>query len=75
MSFIRYLIASMGIAFVPKIGAAYRYATEGPFKIGPRFKPKEIKQGFVLYEMETVDGHLAQMVTTCGNFASMYQEA
>lgn len=75
MRFIRSLIADMGIAFLPKIGTAYRYESEGPFDIGPRFTPKEIKQGYVLYEMVTADGHVGRLVTTCGVFASMYQKA
>ena len=75
MSFIRALLADLGIAYVPKIGVAYRYASEGPFDIGPRFTPKEIKQGYVLYEMTQVSGHVSQLATTCGAFASCYREA
>ena len=75
MSFTRYLLASLRLAFVPKIGVAYRYASEGPFEIGPRFVPKQIKQGYVLYELLQASGHVSEMVTTCGVFASMYREA
>lgn len=75
MSFIRYLIADMRIAFLPEVGSSYRYASEGPFRIGPRFIPKELKQGYVLYEMHTNGGYVSEMVTTYGVFASMYRKA
>jgi|GEM_PF-7002695 len=75
MSFTRYLLATWRIAYVPKVGVEYRYASEGPFDIGPRFIPKQLKQGFVLYDLMLEAGGGSEMVTTYGVFASLYQEA
>ena len=75
MSFTRYMLANWRLAFVPKIGVQYRYASSGPFDLGPRFTPKALKQGYVLYEMKSEDGHVAEMATTYGVFASLYRDA
>lgn len=75
MSFIRYTLASLGIACMPKIGLDYRYASQGPFDLGPKFIPRQIKQGYVLYEMVQTSGFVSQLATTCGVFASMYRVA
>jgi hypothetical protein len=80
MSFIRYTLASWKLAFVPKLGVRYRYAIEGPFEIGPVLIPKEIKRGFVLYEIHHIatdskgDKYVSEHACPCGVFASMCVE-
>ena len=73
MSFIRSLLADLRIAFVPKIGVAYRYESEGPFQLGPIFIPREIKSGFVRYEMVRNDS-VGELACSISAFASCYKE-
>lgn len=75
MSFTRYMLANWRIAYVPKVGVTYRDASTGPFELGPIATPKQLKQGYVLYDMTHENGHKHEMVTTFGVFASMYRES
>lgn len=75
MSFTRYMLANWRIAFIPKIGVEYRYASNGPFDLGPRFTPKALKQGHVLYEMRLECGYVSDMACSYGVFASLYRPA
>jgi hypothetical protein len=75
MSFTRYMLANWRIAFVPKIGTAYREANVGPFEIGPVATPKQLKRGHVLYELVHPNGYAHEMAVSFGVFASMYREA
>ena len=74
MSFVRYNLADWGIAYVPKIDMPYRYASEGPFAIGPMLIPRQIKDGHVLYELFSANGGVVECACTVGAFASMCQE-
>ena len=74
MSLIRYMLANWRIAYVPKIGVSYRYASEGPFKLGKVLTPRQIKQGHVLYEIAYRDGMTVECACETGVFASMCQE-
>lgn len=74
MSFTRYMLAELGLAYVPKVGAPYRYASEGPFAVGPLLVPKQIKDGHVLYELSSRNGASAECACTVGAFASMCRE-
>ncbi|QJD98642.1 hypothetical protein HH212_00120 [Massilia forsythiae] len=73
MSFIRYMLADWRIAFVPQIGAEYRYASNGPFEIGPRFTPKALSRGYVLYEIKFENEFVSEMAASYGVFASLYR--
>ena len=79
MWFIRGILAALRLAYVPKIGRAYHYASNGPFDLGPVLIPREIKQGFVRYEMEVDVGTSEPVVTqhaaSIGTFASMCRES
>jgi len=74
MSFIRCVLADFGIAYVPKIGVPYRYASNGPFDVGPLLVPKKIRGGYVLYDLITQSGHVGELACQVGTFASMCQE-
>lgn len=74
MSFTRYMLASLRIAFLPKIGTPYRYASQGPFEIGPIFTPKKISCGYVLYDTLLESGHVIENAVSLGVFASVYRK-
>lgn len=74
MSFIRCILADFGIAYVPKIGVAYRYASNGPFDVGPLLVPMKIRSGYVLYALITEGGHVGELACQVGTFASMCLE-
>lgn len=74
MSFIRCILADFGIAYVPKIGVPYRYASNGPFDVGPLLVPKKIRGGHVLYALITECGHVVELACRVGTFASMCVE-
>jgi hypothetical protein len=74
MSFIRCVLADFGIAYVPKVGVPYRYASSGPFDVGPLLVPKKIRNGYVLYDLVTRSGHVGELACQVGTFASMCLE-
>jgi len=75
MRLIRALLASLRIAYVPKVGMAYRYEINGPFEIGPVLTPKNLCQGYVLYEVVYENGSAVETACSFSTFALMCREA
>lgn len=75
MNFIRAVLADLRLAYVPKVGAAYRYSINGPFDLAPALMPKALRDGHVLYEIFHAGGHVSTHACSFGTFASMCKEA